>query len=247
MGETRRAFGPVLWVVSLCCSAVAAAEMSGDEIVKKAEMYRFPDDPVEFVVEVQDLKGKDVVKESQYSVVTDARDRSIVETLKPDRNRGRKLLMVDNDLWFFSPDIRRPVRVSLSQKLTGEISNGDLAATQFANDYSARLVGREVVQGRDCFKLALKSKRKGTTYAALTYWVSAKDFTPVRTDYLAKSGRVMKSGTYLKFSSFQNHPRVSELKIVDAVKKSNASVLRYSGHKPVKVSPATFSKESMAR
>lgn len=224
-----------------------AAGLTGDEIVKKAEKFRFPEEPVKFTVTVKDLNGTKVVKESEYVVIAGNDQQSIVETVKPDRSRGRKLLMVDNDLWFFSPDIKRPVRVTLSQKLTGEIANGDLAATQYANDYQAEILGKEKVGERECYKLGLKAKRKGTTYAALHYWVTTNTFEPVKTDYLAKSGKLMKSGYFLKFDSFQGHPRVSQIRIEDALRRKNASVLVYSNRKRIEVSAATFSKESMAR
>ena len=40
------------------------------------------------------------------------------------------------------------MRLSLSQRLTGEVSNGDLARANFAGDYKPKLLRTETVDGR---------------------------------------------------------------------------------------------------
>ena len=42
------------------------------------------------------------------------------------------MLMRGNDLWVFLPSVSQPVRLSLSQRLTGQVANGDLARANFS-------------------------------------------------------------------------------------------------------------------
>ena len=70
-------------------------------------------------------------------------DYTVVLTEEPAAERGQALLMRERDLWIFLPAVSQPVRLSLSQRLTGQVANGDLARANFAGDYTATLDGRE--------------------------------------------------------------------------------------------------------
>lgn len=48
------------------------------------------------------------------------------------------------DLWFYTPDLRRPIPISRSQRLIGQISNGDVIVTNFEYSYDSTLEGEEV-------------------------------------------------------------------------------------------------------
>lgn len=40
----------------------------------------------------------------------------------------------------FMPDVSQPVRLSLAQRLTGQVANGDLARANFASDYHPKIL-----------------------------------------------------------------------------------------------------------
>ncbi|PTR15591.1 MULTISPECIES: outer membrane lipoprotein-sorting protein [unclassified Nitrosospira] len=58
-------------------------------------------------------------------------------TTAPASERGQILLMKGRDLWIFVPDVFQPVRLSLSQQPTGQVTNGDLARANFTGNYTA--------------------------------------------------------------------------------------------------------------
>lgn len=217
------------------------------EMVKRADEFRFPAGDVRFRVKVIDFKKGKADRVSEYRVLSDGQGKSLVETLKPERQKGRKLLMADSDLWFYSPDIRKPVRVSLQQRLTGEVANGDLANTNFAGDYSATFVGEESQAGRRLTKLKLKSKSKTATYASINYLVDAATGAPVSAEFLSTSGKVMKRGFFEKYATVLGKRRLTEMKIEDAIVKTKMSRLQYSDFSSEAISAMTFSKESIGR
>ena len=59
---------------------------------------------------------------------------SVVLTMAPASERGQALLMKGRDLWVFLPRVSQPVRLSLAQRLTGQVANGDLAGAHFSGD-----------------------------------------------------------------------------------------------------------------
>ena len=91
----------------------------------------------------------------------------------PPRNVCRSLLALGRDLWIYLPDAGKPVRIPFSQRLVGQVSNGDVARADYAGDYDATLAGEATVDGVACHVVDLKAKTKDVTYAAVKYWVFA--------------------------------------------------------------------------
>ena len=57
---------------------------------------------------------------------------SIIMVTEPASDRGQILLLKGHDLWIFLPAVSQPVRLSLAQRLTGQVANGDLARANFS-------------------------------------------------------------------------------------------------------------------
>jgi ABC-type oligopeptide transport system ATPase subunit len=68
-----------------------------------------------------------LVKSSGFNVVA--------ETLMPPRRKGQLLILVKGNMWFYKPDLSKPVPVSQRQKRLGLAANGDIASTNYAEDY----------------------------------------------------------------------------------------------------------------
>lgn len=248
----RKILGTSFVVMAFACGAffgvaraVADGEPSADALVKQADDARFPRGSISFFVKAEDVNKGKKVRETVYKVVSRGPGKTLVETVIPERQQGRKLLMLESDLWFFSPDIKRPTRVSLQQKLSGEISNGDLANTDYAGDYDAKLIGKETIDGKSAYRLKLTSKSKSATYAAIDYWIDVKTKSPIQANFLSVSGKVMKRGTYDRFESVLGRERVTRFKVDDAYAKGRSSILTYSKHKKEEFDESIFSKESM--
>jgi outer membrane lipoprotein-sorting protein len=223
-----------------------AFALSADDIVLKADAGRLPPGSITFMSSVEDFENGSSVRETKYKVLNKGREKSLVETVFPERQAGRKLLMDDDNLWFYTPDIKRPARVSMQQKLTGEVANGDLARTNFSGDYDAVLAGKEKAGGKEAYKLHLKAKNSGVTYSKIDYWVGVKDNLPIKAVFYAVSGKVLKEAQYSDVKNVLGRKCVTKTTFTDFVDKGRKSVLKYSGHKRSKFSNATFSKESLS-
>lgn len=222
---------------------ISAAE-TANEMVSKSDKLRFIEEPTSFLVEVQDIKGSTTQK-TKYKVYTKGSKSSRVETIFPERQAGRKMLMKEDDLWLFTPDIKRPTRVSMQQRLTGEVANGDIVRTNFADDYEATLKGEEKVEGQDTVHLFLKQKRPEVTYPAIDLWLSKKDFGPVRADFKTAGGKSLKVAIYLEPKIFLGHKVFTKIEITNALNKTQKSILNFSGYKKESLDESFFNKESL--
>ncbi len=230
----------------LLAATAAYAVPSADEMVKLADEARGPSGSFSFDVKVEDVDGGTVTRETIYKVYSKDIEYSLCETTAPERLKGRKLLMRGNDLWLYLPSIRRPTRVSLQQKLTGEVSNGDIARTDFSHDYSAQLAGDEKTGGKECHKLSLTARHKDVTYRSITYWVEKGTYRPVKAEFFALSGKSLKTGEFSHYAQVLGKLRMTELLITDALNPKRQSHLTYSNQKKESLSDSFFSKESLS-
>lgn len=241
-----------LYKFALACAVVcvysllALANPEATAIIKKSDKFRSPQRSHSVTVKVIDFHDQEK-KESVYSVDSDGKNQALVTQNKPDRFRGRKLLMKDKDLWLYTPNINRPTRISFEQKLTGEVSNGDLMRTNFSEDYDARIVERPRIKNQQLIKLHLVAKNKNVTYRSIDYWLAEANNRPVRAIFYALSGKALKTANYLKFQNQNGQPRLAVVEIIDAIQSKKKSRLYYEDFTDKKFSSIHFSKELLNR
>lgn len=237
-------------VALFTCLAVfpiaSRADSKGADWVVKADKFRSPDVDYSIKVKVVDIDGSDK-RENIFNVASKDNRLTLVEQIAPERQRGRKLLMRDHDLWLYSPNVSRPTRISFEQKLTGEVSNGDLMRTNFAQDYDAKVTGNETLPEGKTVKLHLTAKNKDVTYNSIDYWVNESNARPVKAVFYALSGKPLKTANYLEFKVQLGSPRLTKVQITDALQKTHQSVMYYASFKKEKFDDTYFSKESLSK
>jgi outer membrane lipoprotein-sorting protein len=141
------------------------------------------------------------------------------------------MLFNDQSLWFYRNGLRKPVTLSRRQRLTGQAANGDIAATDYAGNYTATVQGEEKVDGEDSYKMLLKSKNANNTYDQIRYWVSKSRKLALKAEFLTLQGEPFKRATFKYDNTVATAtgtiPFVSEMRIEDGEFKNNYSVIRY--------------------
>lgn len=203
-----------LWV------PLAAVAQTPSEILLKADEIRNPAQSFQMMVEVS--SSGSAQETSRFEVALKGNTRTLIRTLAPSRDKGRKLLMVEQDMWAFLPSVSRPIRVSLAQRLTGQASNGDLSRLRWAGDYDAK-VEREDAKS---WTLFLTARRKGLTYEKIRAWIEKGTFKPIRAEYLSVSGMVMKRARYGGWRDMAGRERPTEIEIQDAIREQDRSTIR---------------------
>jgi len=222
----------------------AAHAISPEEILKKADRIRSLQyaHSLKCVVEAT---GEADAPKSIFKVSVKNADISLVEQLSPERLKGRKVLLNGENLWMTTPNIKRPTRVSLEQRLTGQVANGDLVRAQFANDYSSTLEGEEKVRGKNVYKLKLVAKTKNVTYAQIEYFVEKNTYYPIEAHFFAISGKLLKTAVYSDFKKILGNPLVTKIFIQDAIQKQNQSLVIFSNFKKENFGDSYFDKEAL--
>ena len=128
-------------------AAAPAAALEPQDVVAAADAIRFPSEAFQVSVTVTSTTASGSPELHEYQVLQSGHDKSVVRTLKPASEAGQVMLLRGADLWVFLPEVSQPVRLPLSQRLTGQVANGDLARANFAGDYEASFLRDEAVDG----------------------------------------------------------------------------------------------------
>lgn len=216
-------------------------------LVLQADTIRFPRESFETLITVTNYSEGEASAVRTYRVMSRGNENTIVLTESPASERGQALLMRGRDLWIFMPTVSQPVRLSLSQRLTGQVANGDLARANFAGDYEAALAGRELVDGVEAWVLDLSAAERGVTYAGVKYWVAVDDNRPLKAEFYSVSGRLLKTSHYEDFRELAGQVRPTRLVLEDALKEGEYSVLEYSTMEIKELPERMFTQQYLRR
>jgi len=243
-----RALGAAaVWPVVAHAQSAPEEDAAAKSIVEKADQIRFPSESFEVDVDVTNSTDGEVTDRRKYKVLSKGNENTIVQVTEPASDRGQVMLLRGRDLWVFLPNVSQPVRLSLSQRLTGQVANGDLARANFAGDYKPRLLRTEKVDGVDCHVLELTAVDRGVTYARVLYWVKQANAHPVRAEFYSVSERLLKTCRYENFKTLGGRVRPTRLVLQDALKKGEESILDYSDLKLRDLPDRMFTKEYLRR
>ena len=70
-------------------------------------------------------------------------NNTLAKYTSPANMNDRMVLMVDRNMWFIRSGLSKPVSISPRQKLLGDAANGDIASTNYYEDYEGKLLGEE--------------------------------------------------------------------------------------------------------
>ena len=250
----RRAIGAWITVVFLFLLvdggsflSNAAEELSAAKIVALADEIRIPQRSFEVQVVITSTNGDGSTDVKEYEILSKGADRTIVRTTAPALDRGQALLMRGKDLWLFLPTVSQPVRLSLSQRLTGQVANGDLARANFAGDYAATLTGSESIDGQSYHVLELKAADRSVTYNRVLYWVNKSNYRPLKAEFYAVSGKLLKTCLYQNFKDAAGKVRPTTLVMQDAVTSAARSVLQYGNFQLRDLPEKYFNKDYLSK
>jgi len=204
------------------------AQEDASLIVKRADLTRSPGDSFVWTVTITSTERDKAPAVNRYEVYVRGTASVLVRFVSPPRDVGKSLLALGRDLWIYLPDAGKPVRIPFSQRLVGQVANGDIARVDYAGDYTAALVGSEAVDGMTCYVLDLKANSKEVTYAGIKYWVAEDGFRPMKAEYYAGTGTLLKTGTFDQYRPFKGRPLATRLTLADAIRKDRKSVMEFS-------------------
>ncbi len=234
----------LVWIMVM--PGLVLAQESGDSILRAADLYR--NSWESFIVQtlIKNFKNDQLEDSSKFEVMIKGNGKSLVRFLNSDQ-KGQYLLMVDDLMWLYMPNTRRPIRVTPLQRLTGNASNGDIARTNFSRDYQARLLGEELVGDLICYKLELTAKTSSATYPRVEYWVTKAESRPVKAELYLASGKLCKSVSYDEYETLNGKRLLRKMTLIDRLRKNSYTMMEYLNYEPKQLPDKYFNKDYLTQ
>ncbi len=135
--------------------------------------------------------------------------KSFTEYLLPEREKGTKMLKLEDRLWIYSPSTDRTIQLSghmLRQSVMGsDLSYEDMMETRKLTDmYNSKVTGEETIDKRKTWVLELTAKADNATYEKRKIWIDQERYIPLQEELFAKSGQLLKKTVLSDISKIGN-------------------------------------------
>jgi outer membrane lipoprotein-sorting protein len=248
----NRTLTVALWMnllILLACETWAQSvteKLSADQILQRSDMSRNGWDSYAVHTTIRNFEDGKLKDEGRFDVTIKGMNKTLVKFLNADV-KGEYLLMVDDDMWIYMPDTRKPIRITPLQRLMGDASNGDVARTRYAQDYSAKLLREEVLEGTPCYVLDLTAKRDGATYNRIEYWVAKGTNRPKRAEIYLTSGKHYKTIDFDTYAEILGRPLLTRMTITDRLRSGRTTIMLYDSYGPRELPDKYFNKDYLEK
>jgi len=155
-------------------------------------------------------------------------EKAFTEYLAPAREKGTKMLKLEDELWIYSPGSDRIIKISghmLRQSLMGsDLSYEDMMDNaELLEDYDAGVIGDEIIDERDCWIVELQAKTAEVNYQTRKIWVDKVRYIPLKEELYAKSGKLLKKTELSNFTKIGYRWYPKKIVFKDMLKKGDGT------------------------
>lgn len=180
-------------------------------------------------------------------------NKSFSEYLAPEREKGTKMLRLENNLWIYSPSTDRTIQLSghmLKQSLMGsDLSYEDMMENRKLTEmYNSKVVGTDTIDGRETWILQLDAKVEDVSYHSRKIWVDTQRYVPLREELYAKSGQLLKKTELKEVKRIDGRWYPTKMNYKDMLKDGKGTdfiVLEIKFNTPI--APYIFTKASLKK
>ena len=193
----------------LLLAALPALAQSGEELLARVDRLRHPWSA--FTVE---LELKDAKTAQRWKVSARENGDARLDGLS-EKELGRAVLMLGDQMWLLLPGSRRPLKVTPQQRLMGPAAGGDVARTRFRKDYTVQELTEETLGERPCWRLDLSARSPALSARTVRLWVAKEPLAPLRAEFYLASGKLARSAAFGPLTTALGQPVLSGLELTE--------------------------------
>jgi outer membrane lipoprotein-sorting protein len=187
----------------------------------------------------------------EFSSWSEEDKRAFTEYTNPAREKGTKMLKLEDKLWIFSPSTDRIIQIT-GQMLRQSVMGSDLSYEDMMNNsdltshYNASVTGGDTAQNRKCWILQLNAINEDEAYQVRKLWVDQERYVPLREELYAKSGKLLKRIQLSEVKRIQGRWYPMKIVYKDMLKTGDGTIFEIGTLKLDELIPEnTFSKASL--
>lgn len=216
----------IITALILFPTLVWAQNPSGKEILDKVDKNMASKSQI--VTSKMIIHGQRTSRTIEAKTWTEGDKKSFTEYLSPAREKGTKMLKLEDELWIYSPSTDRIIKISghmLRQSVMGsDLSYEDMMDnSKLLKDYDAAVMNEEVYNERSCWVIELQAKTAEVNYQIRKIWVDKDRFIPLKEEMYAKSGKLLKKTELSDIKKIGNRWYPMRIVFKDMLKKGDGT------------------------
>lgn len=206
--------------------ALELSAQDGNAILKKVDENLSADTRIhQSTMVIHGRRGTRTITSKSWIIGT---KKSFTEFLSPARERGTKMLKLEDQLWTYSPSTDRTIRIAghmLRQSVMGsDLSYEDaMEDPHLPNIYTASVEGEETLLDRPCWRLKLSATKEDIAYHTREIWVDKTRYTVLKENRYAKSGKLLKTAEVLEVKRMGGRWVTTHVRFKDMLKKGKGT------------------------
>ena len=110
--------------------------------------------------------------------------------LAPASEKGRSTLRLGDNMWFYIPNVGKPIRITSLQSVVGGVfNNADILQLDYAAEYTVE----KVEESGNEYLMYLKAKTKTVAYDRLKLWADKTKKLPTKIECLTEANMLIKT------------------------------------------------------
>ncbi len=207
---------------------ILGAQPSGEEILDRIDQNMSSE--TRFVKSKMVIHGPRTSRTIESETWAQGDESAYTEYLSPARERGTKMLKLDDQLWIFSPSTDRTIQIS-GHMLRQSVMGSDLSYEDMMDDpnltskYDAVVVDSETVRETECWVVEMVAKTEDVAYQMRKLWVDKDRYIPLKEELYAKSGKLLKKTELTDITRIGSRWYPGKITFRDMLKKGSGTEL----------------------
>lgn len=242
----------ILFLLILNLGISGQEENKAFEILEKIDknmVFKTAYSEVEMIITIRGRKiSKTMISYSEGN------DKSFIEFLSPARDKGTKMLKMNDVIKIYYPSAERIMRLSghmMRQSMMGsDFSYEDMTerSKKMREEYNGKMLADEQLDDRNCYVMELTSKLKKQTYFKRKIWVDKEKFIGLKEELYAKSGKLIKILTVEDIKSYKKRSYPTVIIMEDKLRKNSKTRMEVKEIKfDIKIPDGTFSERQLRK
>jgi len=225
----------IIVVVLSLLVALPVYALDGEALLKKIDRNLNPES-FESYRKLINIEPDGRKKEYTLFTIKKGVDKVASLFLAPASEKGRSTLRLGDNMWFYIPNVGKPIRITSLQSVVGGVfNNSDILQLDYAAEYDVEKVEEKGGE----YLLFLKAKTKTVAYDRLKIWADKGKLLPTKIECLTEANMLIKT------LYFKDHKDFSGGIVRPAVIETDSPL--YKGYKSAliyaKVKQRTFKDE----
>jgi len=217
----KKATNLLFILILLSILGTAQVPPTGEEILKRVDANIGSDNKISTAeMIIHGKRGSRSMKSKSWMM---GEEKSFTEYLAPAREKGTKMLKLEDQLWIYIPSTDRTIKISghmMRQSVMGsDLSYEDMMEDpELLNLYDANVIEEETFLDRPCWVLELTAKVEDISYYSRKIWVDKERYVSLKEERFARSGKLLKIFEVKEVKRIQNRWIPSHMVFKDALK-----------------------------